>query len=268
MYGHSGQRNRAARRAFTLMELLVVVAIMSALTAILVPTISGAVTSDRTALCQSNLRYVGGSVREYRKDHGDQFPWYKARYRVEHEGVPAGTYIYFWGTDETPVNRAASWMDTYWDFNCLLCPSLKWGEYVPQGSVSEPTTTYAYNAAAADPAFIGRSGVVFGILPGEEPAANTLEDTARPADLMLFADSGVFDDWVGAPTFKNQSYLDYPVVPAGWTPTPTNHFRHGGRSYAVSANGNVAAFQPNMDAAWKADYSLGFVSDVNAPYYE
>ncbi len=52
-------------RAFTLVELLVVVAIISLLIAILLPTLSGAREGAKRAVCLSNLRTIGDALTSY-----------------------------------------------------------------------------------------------------------------------------------------------------------------------------------------------------------
>ncbi len=62
------------RRAFTLVELLVVIGIIAILIAILMPTLTKARESARRAECLSNLRQVGLSFRFYAMNNRDQVP--------------------------------------------------------------------------------------------------------------------------------------------------------------------------------------------------
>lgn len=57
------------RRAFTLVELLTVVAILSLLAAILFPVFSAVRAAARRAACMSNLRQIGMAVALYRQDY-------------------------------------------------------------------------------------------------------------------------------------------------------------------------------------------------------
>ncbi|MEA2734296.1 MAG: hypothetical protein QOE14_747 [Humisphaera sp.] len=61
-------------RAFTLVELLVVIGIIAILIGILLPTIARARESARRASCLSNLRQVGMAMRFYAYDNRDQVP--------------------------------------------------------------------------------------------------------------------------------------------------------------------------------------------------
>src|SRR5829696_218742 len=63
-----------ARRAFTLVELLVVIGIIAILIGILLPTVARARESARRASCLSNLRQVGMAMRFYAHDNRDQVP--------------------------------------------------------------------------------------------------------------------------------------------------------------------------------------------------
>jgi len=62
------------RRAFTLIELLVVIAIIALLIGILIPSLSRARQSAKTAVCASNMRGLMQAVYLYAGDHGDEIP--------------------------------------------------------------------------------------------------------------------------------------------------------------------------------------------------
>lgn len=63
------------KAGFTLVELLVVVAIMSLLLAIAWPALSGARDHARRAACASNLRQVGVAIHLYAQDFDDMIPF-------------------------------------------------------------------------------------------------------------------------------------------------------------------------------------------------
>jgi len=69
------QRHRTPKRAFTLIEVLVVVAMVFFLAAsIVMPCSSGKARAQRIA-CLSNLKQTGLGFRLYSNDHQDRFPW-------------------------------------------------------------------------------------------------------------------------------------------------------------------------------------------------
>jgi prepilin-type processing-associated H-X9-DG protein/prepilin-type N-terminal cleavage/methylation domain-containing protein len=62
-------------RAFTLVELLVVVSIIALLVAILLPSLQKARAQAKDAVCRSNLHQLAISVHYYINENGDQIPW-------------------------------------------------------------------------------------------------------------------------------------------------------------------------------------------------
>jgi prepilin-type N-terminal cleavage/methylation domain-containing protein len=68
------KQNPKTDPAFTLIELLTVLAVFSALAALLLPTLSKAKTESQRATCVSNLRQVSLAIRMYADDNKDVLP--------------------------------------------------------------------------------------------------------------------------------------------------------------------------------------------------
>jgi prepilin-type N-terminal cleavage/methylation domain-containing protein/prepilin-type processing-associated H-X9-DG protein len=62
------------RRGFTLIEILVVIAIIAILAAILFPVFSRARAKARQANCLSNLRQLGTAIEMYTTDYDERYP--------------------------------------------------------------------------------------------------------------------------------------------------------------------------------------------------
>ncbi len=88
LLGGDGSR----RPAFTLVELLVVLAVVSALAALILPVLASGREAARRAACSSNLRQLYGAMSMYCADHSGALPLYQnvlgARFSLE-ESTPA-----------------------------------------------------------------------------------------------------------------------------------------------------------------------------------
>ena len=63
-----------SQRAFSLIEMLVVITIFSVLVGILMPAIDAARRKSRASVCINNLHQVGLAMQHYRDDHDDFMP--------------------------------------------------------------------------------------------------------------------------------------------------------------------------------------------------
>ncbi len=61
-------------RAFTLVELLVVISLIAPLIAILLPALSAARSAARTSLCMSNMRTIAQAMHTFANDNDGRFP--------------------------------------------------------------------------------------------------------------------------------------------------------------------------------------------------
>ncbi len=242
---------------------MIVIAIIMVLVVIVVPSAAGWLETARSTSCLSNLGHIGTGVVSHQEEHGHQFPPYRMRYNTNYLGTPANTWIYFWGSATNPVNPAPSPLLDYINRESLLCPSLRWDNLVPQAGIIEPTTTYGYNAGTLDPNYMTRDGDVDLVVAATKNFAIN-----KPADLFVFADSGLYWAPAGTPIFQNSSYLEPPVPGAGWVVTPTNHFRHDGRSNALCADGHARSFKPGPGGLLYPQRNLGFVGTTNDPHYD
>lgn len=75
-FPYNSTKKRWARlRAFTLMELLVSIAIIAVLAAVLLPVFGAALERSRRSPCSSNLRQLGTAVTAYLGDWDGRYPW-------------------------------------------------------------------------------------------------------------------------------------------------------------------------------------------------
>jgi prepilin-type N-terminal cleavage/methylation domain-containing protein/prepilin-type processing-associated H-X9-DG protein len=87
---------KRAHQGFTLLELLVVVAIISILAAIVLPAFSSARERARRSSCASNLRQLGLAVLQYTTDYDETMPGaYSGDYGIETSPTRLGGWIYY-----------------------------------------------------------------------------------------------------------------------------------------------------------------------------
>ncbi|MDD2710744.1 MAG: DUF1559 domain-containing protein [Verrucomicrobiae bacterium] len=68
------QRPHKMDFAFTVIELLIVTAIILALAALLLPALTGVKEQAKRAICMNNLRQIGMALAQYAQDNNDQLP--------------------------------------------------------------------------------------------------------------------------------------------------------------------------------------------------
>jgi prepilin-type N-terminal cleavage/methylation domain-containing protein/prepilin-type processing-associated H-X9-DG protein len=170
---------RWLRSGFTLMELLVVAAVIALLGAIVFPVFTQAREAARRTLCLTNLRQLALAHRMYVHDHDDTLPAWEQ---------PAPSRSVLWTEflrpyyrdprllDESPASLSER-EDVTWLSGYVL---LTWG---PDG---DSTLGKPYWRWPGSPAW-----------PTEKQPAMRLVAVRRPADTVQFVDGGTFRDYFG-----------------------------------------------------------------------
>lgn len=130
---------RSRRRGFTLLEMIVVIAILLLVTALLLPAIARVVDDSRVAACATMLKRVKDAMNRYITDVGSFPP------TVQDWSRP-------WGADVGLVNRTAvrtthvaRWHGPYMEIWPVVTP---WGGYVP-GNPTGATGAYYISSPIA-----------------------------------------------------------------------------------------------------------------------
>src|SRR5256885_9391716 len=85
------QRRLCRRRAFTLVELLVVIGIIAVLIALLLPALGRARAQAQTAACLANLRSIGQAINIYAVNNRQSLPYGSWDGVGSPDGVDAGS---------------------------------------------------------------------------------------------------------------------------------------------------------------------------------
>lgn len=191
MHNIKATAGKGARRAFTLIELLIVIAIIAILATILFPVFARARENARRSACMSNLRQIGLAFAQYTQDYDETYPVFMAF------SLPGLTTISSW--DQSIAPYAGVTVDPNASPTIFKCPS---------DSIARTTATNGGRSYAVPMVAIGNndyslvnsivttasSGTYFGRKISSLPVpSETILLTERPFASNLFAQySGVF----------------------------------------------------------------------------
>ena len=211
-------------RAFSLVELLVVIAVIAIVAALLLPALSQSKAATRRIACVNNLRQLGLAAQMYWADHEEDSFRYIS-------GVTNGGTIYWFGWIEPwiPGNEGRRAFDARMG---ALFPYL-------QGRGVEICSALNYNSSLfklkATGASYGYGYNVFLSAPMNLPPIN-MAKVIRPSDIVLLADAAQVND------FQEPASPDNPLLEEFYyvnDSEPTAHFRHQRTANAVFCDGHV-----------------------------
>ncbi len=214
------------RAAFTLVELLVVMAIISTLAGILLPALTRARIQARSVACRSNLRQLYLATAMYCADNDGFYP--PASWDIY------STNLHRWhGTRHSPGEpfdfRKSPLRPYLVDGRIKTCPAFaRYNKGFEKGCGG-----YGYNGD-----YIGSS---WGVANdgSKTPAKESL--IHDPSKTLLYADCAFLDGPNGH--LIEYSFITAPVYEywGGIDSTPSIHFRHAGRANVVWADGHATS---------------------------
>jgi prepilin-type N-terminal cleavage/methylation domain-containing protein/prepilin-type processing-associated H-X9-DG protein len=237
--------------AFTLTELLAVIALIAILAGLLLPGLSASKASSKLIQCASNLQQMGIAAHLYVDDSAGFYPI--AYYYEEESGV---TYSYAW--DLTTINGSPNTVipGLLWQGGTTLqiqqCPSFS-GQ---ADWLTDPYTGYNYNTS-----YIGHGQLES--IP--EPAKGS--DVLHSSKTVLFGDgqyAAGADKFMRAP-WPNSGDDNFQGRWSG-----TQGFRHQRLSNAVFCDGHAESLRncyiDNADGSNNVAPGTGFLSPDNSMY--
>ncbi len=275
-------RASKAARAFTLIELLVCLCIIAVLVGLLIPGLSSARESARSAMCLSNQRQMSIAWQVYADTYRDYAVPYNVSTGPLGSGAPS-TNTYWWGSFTGPDSMVipetgflSRFIDSTLNIRSVYeCPSQPWGTYSAQPDAlaanPQPTSTYGYNGFYLSPSRVPGYSSEIGFRPWRRTA-----DIRTPSSLFVFADAML----PRAPLLRNSALLDPPQLYMrgyGWyqNESPTTSFRHGGNGAAKRGQGRVITARADGSVhsivakpEWLVPgFMIGSVGTTNDPHY-
>jgi prepilin-type N-terminal cleavage/methylation domain-containing protein/prepilin-type processing-associated H-X9-DG protein len=253
----------SAARAFTLVELLIVLAIIAILAALLMPALSRSKSQAHSTTCKNRLHQMGLALQMYVNDHDSRYPYYVNPYDPSLDGVIGGANTRYWRAKLIP------YYPVKWTNMTYHCPGYKGAVAGEEGS-HPPYGSYAYNRRGVAFPFHGLLYTdAFGLGPPTyraEPRASVPERLIEaPSEMLAIGESrflnatangvpGGYDELTcgllqsGPSQFAVRGYLFDPS-------------RHGKTYNQLFCDGHIAAINPwvlfnptNTAAMWNSDH--------------
>ncbi len=224
-----------AHRAFTLIELIVALAVIALLAGLLLSALPAARQAAHGVQCQSRLRQLGLAVQMYwSENQGRLFPYLLDR----REG--GRTYWFGWlGGGSEGRRRFQPGLGPLWPYlegrGVELCPSFSYRHPLYKPKAAGASWGYGYNLHLSPS---GRRE------PRPEDPALRVSDLGRSSDLLLLADAAQINDFQSPASSDSPMLEEFYYVDHGGASYANGHFRHRRQGNAVFLDGHAEPLPP------------------------
>ncbi len=248
------------RKAFTLVELLVVISIIGLLMSILMPVLAKARQFGKNAVCLSNLRQIVMCAFIYTNANDDYFPM--AVVMERRDGEPPK--ICAWDFTNVPGQRDVE-PGLLWQGEMLekiqQCPVFKG----PANWSDDPYTGYNYNRS-----YIGGSAAVLNgsVVPGTKVMSSKINNIRRPSKCAVFGDG----QWAGGANKFMRAPFPGKLDPGFFGRyAGTQGYRHMGRTNVAWCDGSAKSVRKRFTQSDPGEMTniaegTGFLSEDNSLY--
>jgi prepilin-type processing-associated H-X9-DG protein/prepilin-type N-terminal cleavage/methylation domain-containing protein len=251
------------RRAFTLVELLVVIGILAVLIALLLPSLSSSREHARSLRCLANLREMVTAAHAYANTYRGYYPPALAA-STNGTTAYADSWDYTIVTDMTTFKQTAEpgllWRSGRTDMRIHQCPSFEGSAM----AVLNEHTGYNYNTS-----HIGR-GLYAAGTKFDPPAK--VSDVRRPEHTALFGDgefgNGGAGGAIGANKYmRSPAPSEFPSDAGVPRHAGTQGYRHRKRTNIAFADGHAESLRDRFTAGnTSVAEGTGFISNDNGLY--
>ena len=263
------------RRAFSLIELLIVIAIIAILAAMLLPALSSAKAHANSAACKNHLHQIGLALQMYVTD-GDKYPpfqqWSPPMIRWPTAELDPGYKTSWWFQLLEPYYTRGWWTNTSYH-----CPGYKFAVNNRTGQEGVPSLegfpvgSYGYNWIGASSRFgnhgiyggYGLGGLANGPWDLDVPRSAVPQSRVlAPAEMFAIADSRL-PFWMSGP----EAPMGAPMIDVGFNTLAlplhmlSDPPRHGRNDNVLCCNGHVDSMPPhllfnptNSAVRWNSDH--------------